>query len=290
VITTTAPRHALTTTALLLTVTAALPVGALAQDAGFAWVNATELSFVSTAGNASSSTLGLKSSLTGTSGANSFKIELGGIRGETNVTTRTATGTPGDFTVSEATTSQLTAESYFARGRYDRAFTEAYAFSGGGWERNTFAGIQNRYAGVAGLGRTWVEGEAGRFKTDVGATYTIQKDVDPAPGADDAFGGVRLSIDATRRVSSNVDYASMLLVDENLEDRDDLRADWTNSVSVALSGALAFKTSLQLLFDNQPALIAVPLVDAGGIPTGADVLAPGDEVDKVLTVALVIRL
>jgi hypothetical protein len=61
-------------------------------------------------------------------------------------------------------------------------------------------------------------------------------------------------------------------------------------VSVALSEALAFKTALQLLFDNQPALIAVPLVDAGGTPTGADVLAPGDEVDTVLTVALVIRL
>jgi hypothetical protein len=276
--------------ALLVTMSVALPDMARAQDAGLTWENATELSFVSTGGNASSSTLGLKSSLTGTSGPNAFKLELGGIRGETNVTTRTATGTAGSFTVSEATVSQLTAEAYFARARYDRAFTEAYAFAGGGWERNTFAGIQNRWAGVVGLGRTWVDGESGRFKTDVGATYTIQKDVDPAPGADDAFGGVRLSVDAARRVSSNVDYASVLLVDENLEETEDLRADWTNSVSVSLTDALAFKTSLQLLFDNQPALIAVPLFTGGGAPTGTNVLTPGDEIDSVLTVALVIKL
>jgi hypothetical protein len=259
-----------------------------AQDTGLAWENATELSFVSTGGNASSSTLGLKSSLIGTSGPNSFKIELGGIRGETDVTVRTASGTAGSFTVNETSTSQLTAESYFARSRYDRAFAGAFAFAGVGWDRNTFAGVQNRYASVAGVGRTWTDTEAGRLKTDVGVTYTVQKDVDPAPGADDAFGGLRISVDATRRVSSAVDYASVLLVDENVEETEDFRADWTNSISVSLSEALAFKTSLQLLFDNQPALISVPLFTAG-VPAGT-VLTPGDEVDTVLTVALVIKL
>jgi putative salt-induced outer membrane protein YdiY len=260
----------------------------VAQDAeGVTWENATELSFVSTGGNSSSSTLGLKSALTGTSGPNAFKIELGGIRGENKLTSRTATGTVDNFTVTESTTSTLTAESYFARGRYDRTLDGAYLFTGAGWERNTFAGIQNRYATVLGVGRTWVDGDSGHFKTDIGATYTIQKDVDPAPGADDAFGGARLSVDATRRISAAVGYASTLLVDENLEDTEDLRADWTNSLSVALSDALAFKTSLQMLFDKQPALIGVPL---SGAPAGTTVLTPGDKVDTVLTVALVITL
>ncbi len=274
--------------AVLMTAATALAAPAAAQDAeGFTWENATELSFVSTGGNASSSTLGLKASLTGTSGPNAFNLELGGIRGESEITTRTATGTTDSFTVTEATTSQLTAESYFARGRYDRAFNGAYAFAGLGWERNTFAGFQNRYATVLGLGRTWVDGETGRFKTDLGVTYTIQKDVDPAPGVDEGFAGARLSVDAMRRISASVSYASTLLVDENVQDTGDLRADWTNSVSVGLSDALAFKTSLQLLFDNQPALISVPL---SGAPPGTTVLTPGDKVDTVLTVALVITL
>jgi large conductance mechanosensitive channel len=259
-----------------------------AQDAeGVTWASTTELSFVATGGNASASTLGLKGALTGTSGPNVFQLEIGGIRGETSLTTRTATGTTTSFTVTETTESRLNAESYYARGRYERAFDGAFAFGGFGWDRNTFAGIQNRYAGVLGLGRTWIESDAGRLQTDVGATYTIQKDVDPAPGADDAFFGARVTVVAARRLSETVSYGSTLLVDQNLEGTEDIRGDWTNSVTVSLSQALAFKTSLQLLFDNEPALIAVPL---SGAPAGTTVLVPGEELDTVLTVALVISL
>ena len=157
--------------AVMLAVAAGLAVhatSAAAQDAATAWENATELSFVSTGGNKSASTLGLSTALTGTKGQNSFKIELGGVRGETSTTIYT--GTPTTF--SETSESQLTAENYFARGRYDRDLGEAYLFAGGGWERNTFSGIKNRYSGVAGVGRTWVDGDSGRFKTDVGGTYT----------------------------------------------------------------------------------------------------------------------
>ena len=267
------------------------PDPVVAQDAAaFTWENATELSFVSTGGNASSSTLGLKAALTGTGGLNTFKIEVGGIRGETNFKVRTATGTAQSFTVGETTNSELTAESYFVRGRYDRAFSSAFAFSGAGWARNTFAGVQNRYSFVTGLGRAWVDGDSGRFKTDVGATYTIQKDVDPAPGADDAFGGVRLTVDAARQLSASSIFESLLIVDENVEETEDLRADWINSVSVSLSESLALKTSLQLLYDKLPSLLGVPLFDGLGVPTGTNVLTPGDKVDSILTLTLVIKL
>ena len=139
---------------LLAVGTLSMPGHATAQDetGAYTWENSTELSFVSTGGNASSSTLGLKSTLTATGGRSTFKIEVGGIRGETTFRTRTATGSATNFTVDETTNSQLTAENYFVRGRYDRAFASAFAFSGAGWDRNTFAGIQNRYSLVAGLG------------------------------------------------------------------------------------------------------------------------------------------
>jgi putative salt-induced outer membrane protein YdiY len=268
----------------------AFPGGVVGQDATFSWTNATELSFVSTGGNASASTLGLKSSLSGTGGKNTFGLEMGGIRGETNVSTITAAGTAGSFTTTKTTTSQLTAESYFARGRYDRALAGAFVFTGAGWDRNTFAGVQNRYAFVAGLGRTWADGDSGHLKTDVGVTYTIQKDVDPAPGADDAFGGLRVSVDALRQLSASAQYSSALVADVNAEDTDDYRADWTNSVSVSVSERLAFKTSFQLLYDHLPALLKVDLLDIGGAPTGTTVLTPSDDIDSVLTVALVITL
>jgi putative salt-induced outer membrane protein YdiY len=268
-----------------------VPVVASAQaTAGFAWQNATELSFVSTSGNASSSTLGLKATLEGVGGENSVKLEMGGIRARSEFTIRTATGTPTDFTVADSSRTQLTAESYFARTRYDRAFGRSFAFGGTGWDRNTFAGIQDRLAFVGGLGRSWVETDNGHIKTDVGLTYTIQKDVDPAPGTDENFGGWRASLDVMRLISANTELASVLAVDNSLEDTEDLRADWVSSLSVSITSALALKTSLQVLWDNQPALVSVPLLTAGGVPTGVNVLSPGSEVDRVLTLALVIRL
>jgi putative salt-induced outer membrane protein YdiY len=271
----------------LLAVSTARP--ASAQDAGFAWENATELSFVSTAGNASSTTLGVKASLTGTGAPNTIKLEVGGIRASSTITTRRAVGTSGAFTLSETEATEPTAASYFARGRYDRAFAGAFAFGGAGWDRNTFAGIENRFSFVSGLGRTWIEGESGRFKTDVGGTYTIQKDVAPVPGADDAFFGFRASVDVTRRLTSTADFASVLIADQNLEATSDFRADWINSIAVSISEGLALKTSLQLLYDAEPANLAVPLFDIGGTQTGT-VSTRGDEIDSVATLTLVIKL
>ena len=278
--------------ALLFVAQLALPRYVTAQDAtgAYTWENSTELSFVSTGGNASSSTLGLRSALTATGEPNAFKIEVGGIRAETTFRTLTATGTATDFTVNETTNSELTAENHFARGRYDRAFAGAFAFSGAGWDRNTFAGIQNRYAFVAGFGKAFADSETGRFKVDIGLTYTLQKDVNPAPSVDEGFGGVRFGLAAMRQLSTSAEFSSTLIVDENLEETDDLRADWINSLSVSLSERLSFKTSLQLRYDKQPSLLSVGLLDAGGGPTGTDVLTPGDKVDNILTLALVIRI
>ncbi len=267
------------------------PQGVGAQEeTGLTWENATELSFVQTGGNTSSSTLGLKSTLSGSRAQNSFKVEVGGIRGETTTSTRSATGTVDDFVLSEVRASQLTAENYFARSRYDRAFNGTFAFSGVGWERNTFAGVQDRFALVAGLGKTWLQSETARLKTDIGGTYTIQKDVHADPESDDAFGGIRVSIDARKQLSATTDYTSALIIHENIEETDDLRGNWTHSLSVSISDELILKTSLQLLFDNRPSLLGVPLLDATGAPTGVTVRAPGDKLDNVLTLTLVIKL
>jgi putative salt-induced outer membrane protein YdiY len=261
----------------------------VASDA-FTWENTTELAFVSTGGNASSSTLGLTASLTGEGGRNAVKFELGGVRGQSKTVTRTATGTVTDFTVSQTSDSKLTAESYFARGRYNRSFGDAFAFSGTGWERNTFAGVRNRFSFVGGMGMTFADTDAGHLKADLGATYTIQKDVDPAPDSDEGFAGFRLTVDGKRALTDDADFESALVLDENVEQTGDLRADWKNSLTVSFTESLAFKTSLQLLFDNRPALIDVPLLDGTGAPTGAKVATPGQKLDRLLTLTLVIRL
>ncbi len=245
------------------------------------WSDVAEVTFVLTAGNASSSTFGLKNILEHTWGVSALKFSAGAIRTESGLTTRTATGTPDNFSVSERTESEVTAENYFLKSRFDRALSDAaFVFAGADWDRNTFAGIQNRYGFVSGAGKGWVDEETRRFKTDLGVTYTIQDDVVENPDADDSFFGLRGSYDFFHELTETTGLTSVLVVDQNLNTTEDLRADWTNSLSVSMSDRLALKTSLQLLFDKDPALTVVPLGDG-------QVLSPLGEVDTVFTIAIV---
>jgi len=263
-------------------VAAAWTPGSLAaqDERARGWSNVAELTFVLTAGNASSSTFGLKNTAERLWDNVSFKLSAGALRTESGITTRTATGTPENFSVSETTETEVTAEKYFLKSRLDRSLGEsAFLYGGADWDRNTFAGIQNRYGFVSGAGRAWFEEEERRLKTDLGLTYTIQKDVVESPDAD-SFLGLRGSYDFFHTLTETTDLTSVLVVDQNLNTTEDLRADWTNSIAVAMSDRLALKTSLQLLFDNQPALTAVPLGDS-------EVLTPLGKVDTLFTVAIV---
>jgi putative salt-induced outer membrane protein YdiY len=254
----------------------------LAQDAPeLGLQNVAELTVVMTSGNATSRTFGVANTTTYRWPASSIQFGIGGVRAESGVTTRTATGTPDDFEIVKETDTEKTAENYFARARYDRTLGPAFLFGGAGWTRNTFAGIQNRYAMVAGVGRAWSDTEESRFKADVGVTYTIQKDVVEVPDADDSFVGARATVDFFCTLTPTTTYGSLLVVDENFDETDDLRADWTNSVAVAISDNLALKASYQMLFDNLPALTGVPL--------GADeVLVPLEKTDGTVTIAVVV--
>jgi putative salt-induced outer membrane protein YdiY len=281
-------RYSTIGTALVLALVVSSAVAA--QDAPFTWDNSTEFAFVSTSGNASSTTLGLKSTLSGADERQSFKLEIGGIRASSNFTTRTATGTTGDFVVTKETRTEQSAANYFARSRFDRNIKSAFAFGGAGWQRNTFSGVNHRFSLVAGMGKTFVESETGLFKADLGATYTVQKDVTPDPTKNEGFGGARATIEASRAVTSTTDLATIVLIDENLRTTEDLRIDWVASIAVALTEGLAFKTSFQILFDNDPALVGIPLLDGGGLPTGESVQVPSQKVDSFLTLSLVIKL
>ena len=265
------------------------PASIAAQESGFAWDNATEFSYVQTAGNSTSNTIGLKSSLTGEAETSAFKFELGGIRATSSFTDRRAVGTATNYTLTEVVRMERSAANYFGRVRYDRDVGAAFAFAGAGWERNTFSGFNHRVSMVGGMGKTWVAGPRRRFKTDLGVTYTVQKDIEDDPTRNDGFGGVRATIDAARALTGSTDLVTTVIVDERVRRRDDVRVDWLTSLSVSLTEGLAFKTSYQLLFDNDPALIRVPLFDGSGTPTG-NVRTPSDKVDSFLTLSLVIKL
>lgn len=214
----------------------------------------------------------------------SLEIALGSVRAETTTTSRVAFGSPTDFTIRKSGDTALTAENYFLRGRYDRDLSEAlFWFAGARWDKNEFAGIDSRFAAFAGVGNVWFERESARFRTDYGVTFTDQKDVSAATSS---FAGARLSYDYWRQVNATTSFDSDLIIDENVDDTSDYRVDFSNSVSAAMSKRLALKASLQLLYDNQPALTEVLLIQ-GDFIDGTRVLAELDSLDSILTVSLV---
>lgn len=263
---------------------------ALGQDGvGFTWTNATEFSFVSTSGNQSQTTFGLKGALEGSNDLNAFKLELGGVRASSTLLTRTAEGTETDYIVNTSKRTEESAASYYARARYDRNLSAStFIYGSGGWERNTFAGFNHRYSVATGIGKAWVDSEESLFKTDIGATYTLQKDVEVNPDRDEGYFGLRANIEGRKALSPSAEISTILVLDENLNYTEDFRADWTASIAVDLTEGLAFKTSYQILFDNDPALVSAPLF-TGGVENGT-VLVPSKELDSFLTLSLVIKL
>lgn len=281
---------------LLFGVPASLTLGMVAVSAleaqeaekELGWFFTAELSFVATVGNAESNTIGVNGRADRIWEDARLRLTAGGIRTESTIDTRFAVGTVGDFEVIEQSTSETTAENYYARGRYDRYLSDLiFLFGSAGWTRNTFAGFDNRFVFAGGFGNTWLDNERHTFRTDYGVTYTIQDEVVDDPTTNDEFGGFQLGYEYDLKVTDNTSFESDGTLDDNFDELDDVRVDWLNALTVSISEVLAIKTSVLLQWDNLPSLTAVPLQNPVGTPTGETVLVPLDELDTLFTVALV---
>ncbi len=269
--------------------TIATPARAQDDEKVLGWSKTAELSLVAISGNSESETFGFKTSFVKTMESSTFALSAAGLRAESTTTRRVAFGS-APFTIREIPDTVLTAESFTASGRYDHLLSERlFWYTGLTWERNEFAGFSERLTGVGGIGHLWWDREDSRFRTDYGLTWTSQDDLIANPALDDSFLGARFSYDYWRQLTSTAEYASVLIVDQNLDESEDLRADFINSLSVSLSDRLALKVSLQALYDNLPALALLPVVDATGTPTGATVPFELDDLDTVFTTALVVN-
>lgn len=261
----------------------ATAVAAQEQARPLGWTDVAELAFVMTSGNSETESISLKNVAVRTMESSSFTIDVGALRAES--TTRLAIGTPNRFVESKATS--LTAESYHLRGRYDHVISDRrFWFVGGGWARNTFAGVDNRYSAMLGLGNVWFDDETSRFQTDYGLTFTRQEDTS---GEKRDYAGLRVSWDYWRQLNEATEFGSVLVLDPNLDDTEDWRADFTNWVGVSMTEQLALRVSLQMLYDNVPSLGGLPLFDSSGSPTGDVVTAALDELDTLLTVGLIVN-
>lgn len=250
------------------------------------WTGGVELGLVATSGNTETTTFRFKASGERKWEEGKLKLEAGALRVEETDRTLTALGTLDDFVVIEDETTEVTAESYHLRGRYDRHLTERmFAHGGAGWERDELAGIDNRFTLSGGLGNVWAEREGFESSTHYGVTYTREE---PTLGAADEFLGLRLGWDLLWKLTETTTFTHDLVVDQNLDDTDDLRAEELAALAVAMTERLALKVSAQLKYDNQPAFAEVSLEQPLGTRTGEVVPVELDDLDTILSAALVV--
>jgi putative salt-induced outer membrane protein YdiY len=265
--------------------TVAVDEKAFKADAPGLYANA-DLSYVLTSGNSSSSSLGFKGDLTRRFARHSIGFAVGGIRASSSPDVRVAVGTPQDFEV-QVPDPERTAEAYYGRGRYDFKLSDRLFYTlGAGWERNRFAGIENRWVADTGIGYIFVNNERTSFRSAVGVTYT-DEDYTSSDGRDGSFAGVRLGWDFRQQMFSATTLTHSFIGDQSLEDSASRRFDAQLGLHVAMSDRLGLKVNWRILYNNTPPSTEVQLFAPGGAPTGLTVLAPYKKTDQGLSVSLV---
>jgi len=273
----------------LLVLTVIGPAPSRAEDQGLlgAWKATSELSYVKTGGNTSTSAFSLANTFKRSWEKDAVTIKTYALRSHARTVTKTAVGTETDFSIVEQRFSRLVAENYLLAGQYDHHLAKkVMAQLGMSWDRNRFAGVSSRVMLTASTGYAWVETERTQFKTDGGFTYTMRKYVGQRATS---FAGFRAVASFEQRILATSSVASQFVFDENLKRPVDWRYDWTNSVTASISKSLALKASLRTFYTHLPANEAVALFDLLGTPTGLTVAVPLRKVDTFFTTSLVIN-
>ncbi|MCK7477249.1 MAG: DUF481 domain-containing protein [Candidatus Moduliflexus flocculans] len=122
------------------------------------WMATAELSYVVTGGNTATSALSFGTSFTRKWTNDTLLFKSYVMKSNATTTTRTARGTETDFDVLEQSITRKVAENYLLAGQYDRRISKKLLGQAGvGWDRNRFAGIDDRLLATLGFGYAWVE-------------------------------------------------------------------------------------------------------------------------------------
>ena len=251
------------------------------------WTNETELSLALTGGNSSARTLGVGNTVRRIGESSRLQVRFNGIRSGT-AGDRFLLVTPGvRFPITTLPRNPETrlvrppadaeVENYLLSGRYEMEFSERFFWNtGGSWDRNSDAGILNRYTTFAGVGNVWHDSENLRFATSYAASYTNRIEETAEPGKDPRFAGARLGWDYRQRLGAAAVYENELTANVNLSAASDYSFNMVHALSVALSNHLALRVGLQWLYEHEPAgeeaavIARVEVIDPDGVPVNGD--------------------
>jgi hypothetical protein len=259
------------------------------------WYSTADLSFVLSEGNTRTNTLGAKLNLDRLWERSTWKNTASFVRTAVGEPTRRAVGTSAADARIEDGPRVTKSEKIYADSNFERRVSDRFFWNTGAtFDRDRFAGLESRILAKAGVGYLWVNREDARFATGLAATFAAQDDVVEDPETSASFVGLQFVADGERRFGGGRQhiFKSKLVLDENLQDTDDLRLTWDNSLAAAMTRTLALKVGFLVAFDNLPQLVEFPLY----IPTAqglalSDLVVPGraEKVDITATVSLVIN-
>jgi putative salt-induced outer membrane protein YdiY len=274
---------------LLLVSAVLLPATRAEEEAETGWSDTAEVGLVATQGNSESTSLSFKNKLERKWDRSKLAINAGGLRVESEVGSRYAVEDAGGniFVVDPDT--EVTAENYYLNGRYGQKVSDRFFwFTGASWERNEFAGFDDRWVAEGGVGHIWYDREDLKFATGYSLTVTKQDDIVEEAGVDDTFAGYRFSWSYENRFSENTTFGSELKLDGNVDDSSRWRGDMDNGLAVAMNERVALKVGVRLMYENEPSLEEVALFNEDGDPIGTTDVEL-DELDTVFTVSLVVN-
>ena len=265
------------------------PASAEEAEKKLGWSGAAEFSFVLTAGNSESKTLGFSDTTRHQWEKALLEMKFGALKVETTSDLGVALGTPTDFTVPEVTAT--TAENYYAGAKYDRNINpRLFWYAAAGWLRNEFAGIQNRTVVSAGMGNLWIDRSKLSYRTSYGISNTDQNDVVKTPNVETRYFGLQLNSNLRKKFGKQSEYGNDFVFNYSLADSDNWRWVMDQWVTSSLTKKLALKVTLQWLYNNFPAFQELTLLE--GTPPadlGNTVLVQLEELDTIFSVSLVVN-
>jgi hypothetical protein len=247
------------------------------------WTASTEIGVVLTTGNSETTTATASGKLGRRAGKN--KLELTGSLAYARASIRSAVDRDGNGTIGPGEiigTTQITAETFEAKARYDRYLDDHDSlYLSGMVRRDRPAGKQLVAGGQLGYSRVLDKSDTFEATAEAGYDLSYENQVTPGPGifihSARAFLGVKGKASDDNAYEASVEYLTNLSdedapagqVDRLDDNRINVHSQWTSKVGADLSLAFTF----DMHFDSAPAPLTLAGVtfDPGYLPESAKV-------------------
>lgn len=231
-----------------------------ATSANAAWETDSELGFVSQSGNTNQENTFFKTKATKEVGLNAYTLEGSYIN-----TTGEVQGATSNVRLAESVTGGL---------RYTRTVSEKLGlFAGGLWEKNHFAGFENRYSGDGGFKYRIMKTKNMSFSNETGYRYRKQFEYLPGdgqgPSTESNF--ARVYFEYNNKFTQTSIFKLWVETLYDVSDSENIEVNFEPSIDVSIGqlfstedkpAQVSLKLAYKGMFDNVPAAAGLERYDS----------------------------